>query len=114
VALTRNIGTKRAMEMLLTGEMIDAATALEFGLVNRIVPHDSLREVVSEYATIIAAKSPVALRLGKEAVYRQSAMELAEAYQHASRVMVENMLAGDAEEGIAAFFGKRRPSWPSE
>lgn len=114
VALTRNIGTKRAMQMLLTGEMIDAATALDFGLVNRIVPRDSLSEVVNGYATIIAEKSPVALKLGKEAVYRQSAMELAEAYQHASRVMVENMLAGDAEEGIAAFFEKRRPSWPSK
>lgn len=114
VALTRNIGTKHAMQMLLTGEMIDAATALEFGLVNRVVPHDSLREVVNGQATIIAAKSPIALRLGKEAVYRQSAMELSEAYRHASRVMVENMLAGDAEEGIAAFFGKRPPSWSSE
>jgi enoyl-CoA hydratase/carnithine racemase len=111
VPLIRNIGTKRAMEMLLTGEMIDASTALEFGLVNRIVPRKSLVEVVNQYATIIAAKSPVALRLGKEAVYRQSAMGLAEAYQHASRVMVENMLTGDAEEGIAAFLERRRPTW---
>jgi enoyl-CoA hydratase/carnithine racemase len=111
VALTRNIGTKRSMEMLLTGEMIDAATALEFGLVNRIVPADELREVVNGYAASIAAKSPVALRLGKEAVIRQSGLQLADAYQHASRVMVENMLAGDAEEGIAAFFEKRAPRW---
>jgi len=111
VALTRNIGTKRSMEMLLTGEMIDAATALEFGLVNRIVPSESLREVVDGYASVIAAKSPVALRLGKEAVIQQSGMQLAEAYKHASKVMVENMLAGDAEEGIAAFFEKRAPSW---
>jgi enoyl-CoA hydratase/carnithine racemase len=112
VALTRNIGTKRAMQMLLTGEMIDASTALEFGLVNRIVPRQSLTEVVKRYAAIIADKSPVALRLGKEAVYQQSAMGLADAYRQASRVMVENMLSGDAEEGIAAFFERRRPSWP--
>jgi len=113
VALTRNIGTKRSMEMLLTGELIDAATALEFGLVNRIVPREALREVVERYAQVIAAKSPVALRLGKEAVTRQSGMQLAKAYQEASRVMVENMLAGDAKEGIAAFFEKRVPSWKS-
>jgi len=114
VALTRNIGTKRAMQMLLTGEMIDAATAEEFGLVNRTVPKERLREVVNAYAASIEAKSPVAVKLGKEAVTRQSGMELAAAYQHASRVMVENMLAGDAKEGIAAFFEKREPRWDGE
>jgi enoyl-CoA hydratase/carnithine racemase len=111
VALTRNVGAKRSMQMLLTGEMIDAATALEFGLVNRIVPAEALREIVNGYAAVIAAKSPVALRLGKEAVTKQLGMQLVDAYQHASRVMVENMLASDAEEGIAAFFEKREPSW---
>ena len=111
VALTRNIGMKRAMQMLLTGEMIDAATAVEFGLLNRAVPKDELREVVDGYAARIEAKSPVALKLGKEAVNRQSEMGLAEAYRHASRIMVENMLEGDAKEGIAAFFERREPRW---
>ena len=111
VALTRNIGTKPAMQMLLTGEMIDASTALEFGLVNRVVPSQALAKIVDEYAHIIAAKSPVAVSLGKEAVYRQSGMDLAPAYGEASRVMVENMLATDAKEGIEAFFERRPPKW---
>jgi enoyl-CoA hydratase/carnithine racemase len=110
VALTRSISTKRAMEMLLTGEMIDAATALEFGLVNRVVPREHLTDVVSKIATTIAAKSPLAVKLGKQAVYRQTGMGLADAYRCASRVMVENMLAADAEEGISAFLEKRQPA----
>jgi len=114
VALTRNISRKRAMEMLLTGEMIDAGTALEFGLLNRVVPSDALQDTVSELASTIAAKSPLAVRLGKKAVREQAGLSLAEAYECASRVMVENMLAGDAEEGIRAFFGKRRPNWRAE
>lgn len=111
VALTRTMGSKRAMEMLLTGKMIDAATALGFGLVNRVVPHEQLAGAVSDTAKDIAAKSPVALKLGKRAVREQRGMDLAEAYACASRVMVENMLAADAEEGISAFFEKREPTW---
>src|SRR3954452_21644095 len=111
VALTRNIGAKRAMEMLLTGEMIDAATALEFGLVNRVVPSESLADAVTALATIIAAKLPLAVKLGKRAVRRQAGMALAEAYECTSRVMVDNMLAADAEEGISAFLDKRQPKW---
>ncbi|WP_028968881.1 enoyl-CoA hydratase [Sphingomonas sp. URHD0057] len=111
VALTRAINRKRAMEMLLTGEMIDAQTALAFGLVNRIVPREGLSEAVVEIANRIAAKSPTAVRLGKKAVRTQAAMGLADAYEHTSRVMIENMLAADAEEGIDAFFEKRRPVW---
>jgi enoyl-CoA hydratase/carnithine racemase len=111
VALTRNIGAKRGMEMLLTGEMIDAATALEFGLVNRVVPSESLADAVTALATIIAAKSPLGVKLGKRAVRRQAGMTLAEAYERASRVMVDNMLAADAEEGISAFLDKRAPAW---
>jgi enoyl-CoA hydratase/carnithine racemase len=111
VALTRNIGPKRAMEMLLTGEMIDAVTALEFGLVNRVVPGESLAETVRAHAEIIAAKPPLAVRLGKEAVRKQAGLDLAGAYEHASRAMVENMLAPDAEEGISAFLEKRPPKW---
>jgi len=111
VALTRSISGKRAMEMLLTGEMIDAATALEFGLVNRVVPRESLAKVVNAIAATIAAKSPLAVRLGKQAVRKQAGMNLADAYEHSSRVMVENMLAADAEEGIGAFLEKREPKW---
>ena len=99
------------MEMLLTGEMIDAATALEFGLVNRVVPRESLAKVVNAIAATIAAKSPLAVRLGKQAVRKQAGMNLADAYEHSSRVMVENMLAADAEEGIGAFLEKREPKW---
>jgi enoyl-CoA hydratase/carnithine racemase len=114
VALTRNVSRKRAMEMLLTGEMIDAGTALDFGLVNRVVPRESLSEAVTACAEIIAAKSPHAVRLGKKAVYAQAGMELVDAYEQTSRVMVENMLAADAKEGIGAFFEKRAPNWQGE
>lgn len=114
VALTRNIGMKRAMQMLMTGEMIDAATAVQFGLVNRAVPREMLRDVVDGCAAVLQSKSTIALKLGKEAVRRQSGIELAAAYDQASRVMVENMLASDAEEGIAAFFEKREPRWASK
>src|SRR3954453_23524900 len=111
VALTRNVSRKRAMEMLLTGQMIDAATALEFGLVNRVVPQEALTSTVNEIAATIAGKSPLAIRLGKQAVREQAGLDLTEAYECASRIMVENMLAFDAEEGIAAFFGTRKPKW---
>jgi enoyl-CoA hydratase/carnithine racemase len=114
VALSRNISRKHAMEMLLTGEMIDAATAREFGLVNRVVPSEYLNPVVNKYAETIAAKSPTAVRMGKKGFYEQAGLGLADAYESASRVMVENMLAGDAEEGIAAFIGKRTPRWTGE
>jgi enoyl-CoA hydratase/carnithine racemase len=113
VALTRNVSAKRAMEMLLTGEMIDAATALEFGMVNRVVPSGALMETVNAFAATIAAKSPLAVKLGKKAVRTQAGLNLADAYDCASRTMVENMLAADAEEGISAFFEKRDPVWPS-
>jgi enoyl-CoA hydratase/carnithine racemase len=110
VALTRNISRKHAMEMLLTGDMIDATQAADFGLVNRVVAPGALTETVTLYARRIAAKSSVAVRLGKEAVRKQAGMDLAEAYEHASRVMVENMLETDAKEGINAFLEKRRPA----
>jgi len=109
VALTRNVAIKPAMEMLLTGEMIDAATARELALINRVVPRGSLREVVNAVAAAIAAKSPLAVRLGKKAVYEQAGMSLADAYSCASRVIVDNLLAADAEEGINAFLAKRPP-----
>lgn len=114
VALTRNISPKRAMEMLLTGELIDAATALEFGLVNRVSPSELLTAAVDDYAEAIAGKSPVALKLGKQAVRNQAGMILADAYKEASRAMVENMLIGDAKEGICAFLERRPPNWRSK
>jgi enoyl-CoA hydratase/carnithine racemase len=111
VALSRNMSRKQAMEMLLTGEMIDAATAREFGLVNRVVPREYLNQVVDKYAQVIASKSPLTLKTGKEAFYAQVEMPVAQAYDHTVRVMVENMMARDAEEGIGAFLGKRQPEW---
>ncbi|MEQ1942536.1 enoyl-CoA hydratase [Mesorhizobium sp. VNQ89] len=114
VALVRGLKPKHAMEMLLTGEMVDASTAREFGLINRVVPREYLSQVVMKYAKTVASKSPETLRLGKEAFYRQAEMGLAEAYGYASQVMVENLLAADAKEGIAAFIEKRKPEWKGE
>ena len=114
VALSRNVSRKQAMEMLLTGETIDAATAREFGIVNRVVPREYLNQTVMKYAQTIASKSPLTLKIGKEAFYQQAEMPLAAAYEHTGRVMVENMLVRDAEEGIGAFIGKRTPEWKGE
>ena len=111
VALSRNVARKHAMEMLLTGEAIDARKAVEIGLVNLHVPAAQLDEAVLELAAKIAAKSAYVLKLGKEAFYRQLELDLDEAYAYAAEVMVENMLARDAEEGIGAFIEKRAPAW---
>jgi len=111
VALTRAVGRKAAMEMLLGGEAIDAAEAVRIGLVNRAVPAERLDETVYGMAAAIAAKSPLALATGKEAFYRQVELPTAEAYAYASEVMTANMLARDAEEGIGAFLEKRAPVW---
>jgi enoyl-CoA hydratase/carnithine racemase len=111
VALSRNVSRKHAMEMLLTGDMIDAAEAQRIGLVNRVVPAGSERAATLALARQIAAKSALTVKIGKEAFYRQLEMSLAEAYRYAADVMVENMLARDAEEGISAFIEKRPPSW---
>jgi enoyl-CoA hydratase/carnithine racemase len=99
------------MEMLLTGEMISAEEAARIGLVNRVVAPGSEREEALRLAKKITAKSALTLKIGKEAFYRQIEMPLAEAYKYASAVMVENMLARDAEEGISAFIEKREPKW---
>lgn len=114
VAITRAAHRKQAMEMLITGETIDASTAKDFGIVNRIVPKQYLSQVVNKYAAVIAAKSPLTLKIGKEAFYAQAEMPVAEAYDYTINVMVENMLAHDAEEGIGAFLGKRHPEWKGE
>jgi enoyl-CoA hydratase/carnithine racemase len=111
VALSRAVPRKQAMEMLLTGEMIPAARALEIGLINRAVPPEELDSAVTSLAAVIAGKSPKVLAIGKEAFYRQADLGLAEAYAYASEVMTRNMMARDAAEGIDAFIEKRHPTW---
>ncbi|MEI4264039.1 enoyl-CoA hydratase [Roseovarius sp. D0-M9] len=111
VALSRNVANKHALEMLLTGDMIPASRAAEIGLVNRAVPAEALCETTTEIARTIASKSSMTLATGKRAFYAQREMPLFEAYDYASQVMVDNMLARDAEEGIAAFIEKRAPEW---
>jgi len=111
VALTRTVGRKAAMEMLLTGDLIDAARAREIGLVNRVVAEAALDTAVAALAGQIAAKSPLTLAIGKAAFYRQAEMTLDAAYAYAGEVMTRNMLARDAEEGIDAFLEKRPPVW---
>jgi enoyl-CoA hydratase/carnithine racemase len=111
VALSRAVGRKAAMEMLLTGDLIDAARAREIGLVNRVVPEANLDEAVAALAAQIAAKSPLTLAIGKAAFYRQAELDLDAAYRYAAEVMTRNMLARDAAEGIDAFLGKRPPVW---
>lgn len=111
VALSRNVSPKHAMEMLLTGDLIDAEDARRIGLINRIVPSQLLRQSVDELAAKIASKSKAVTKIGKEAFYRQLEMTLPDAYDYAARVMVENLLIRDAEEGIGAFVDKRPPEW---
>jgi enoyl-CoA hydratase/carnithine racemase len=111
VALSRNVANKHAMEMLLTGDMTPAARAAEIGLVNRCVAPNDLQAATMEIARKIASKSSMILATGKRAFYEQREMTLAAAYDHASAVMVDNMLARDAEEGIGAFIAKRAPEW---
>jgi enoyl-CoA hydratase/carnithine racemase len=111
VALSRNVGRKQAMEMLLLGKPVSAARAEAWGLVNAAVAADELDAVVADAAAVLASKSPYTLRVGKEAFYRQAEMGLDDAYDYATRVMVENMQAKDAAEGIDAFLGKRHPVW---
>jgi enoyl-CoA hydratase/carnithine racemase len=111
VALSRNVSNKHAMEMLLTGDMTSATRAAEMGLVNRVAPEDILQDATMEMARKIASKSSMTLATGKRAFYAQREMTLAEAYDYASGVMVDNMLARDAEEGIGAFIEKRAPKW---
>jgi enoyl-CoA hydratase/carnithine racemase len=111
VALSRNVSRKHAMEMLLTGDLIPAEEAARIGLVNHVVAPGHERAEALKLAEKIAAKSTLTVKIGKEAFYRQAEMPLAEAYKYASEVMVENMLARDAEEGISAFIEKRDPKW---
>jgi enoyl-CoA hydratase/carnithine racemase len=111
VALSRNVPRKQAMEMLLTGEPIAAATARDIGLVNRVVAAGTERDAAIALAQKVALKSAYTIKLGKEAFYRQAEMSLADAYRYAAEVMTENMMARDAEEGIGAFIEKREAKW---
>jgi len=111
VALSRAVGRKPAMEMLLTGGLVDAQSAKALGLVNRVVPKVELTQATTVLARQIAAKSALTVATGKEAFYRQAELGLADAYRYAARVMTENMLAKDAAEGIDAFLSKRPPVW---
>ena len=113
VAVSRSVMTKKAMEMLLTGTPISAKEALEFGLINRVVTPEKLEEEVMTLARQISAKSSRTLAVGKPAFYRQIEMDRPSAYKMAQRVMVENLLEQDAQEGIHAFLEKREPQWTS-
>jgi enoyl-CoA hydratase/carnithine racemase len=111
VALSRNVSRKHAMHMLLTGDLISAEDAARIGLINEVVPAGEEQAAALKLAAKIAGKSTLTVKIGKEAFYRQAEMSLAEAYDYASQVMVENMLARDAEEGISAFIEKRDAKW---
>lgn len=111
VPLSRNMQRKQAMQMLLTGDFIDAETAKQFGLVNEVVPPEELDEAVASMAQKIAGKSPLAVSMGKKMFYRQADMDLSAAYEFAGERMTCNMDSEDAREGIDAFIEKRRPVW---
>lgn len=111
VALSRNVSNKHAMEMLLTGDMVSPARAVEIGLINQVTDLDSLRKTTMEIAEKIASKSSMTLAIGKKAFYQQRDLNLEDAYAFASQVMVDNMLIHDAEEGIQAFVEKRSAQW---
>jgi enoyl-CoA hydratase/carnithine racemase len=111
VALTRAVGRKRAMEMLLTGTAIDAATAAEWGLINRAVPASQLDDAVQLLAEQVAKASSLTVQIGKQAFYAQIDLDQAKAYAYAKEVMSLNALAADAQEGMCAFVEKRPPQW---
>jgi len=111
VALTRAIGRKRALQMLLTGELVDARTAADWGLVNQVVPAAELRAASRRLAAKVAEASSLVVAIGKQAFYAQIDLDQPKAYAHAKEVMAMNALAADAQEGISAFVGKRAPCW---
>ena len=111
VALTRNVHRKTAFEMLTTGKFLTATEAQAAGLINRAVPADQLGSETRALAETIASKLPAAVKIGKSAFYEQAAMTTADAYAYAGKVMVQNMLRDDTNEGISAFLEKRKPDW---
>ncbi len=111
VAISRNLSRKQAFEMLITGEFIDAHTALQYGLINRVVPVDQLDQALQSLINAITTKSSIAVRTGKNMFYKQLDMPLADAYEYASEVMTCNMMAEDVSEGIDAFIEKRHAVW---
>ena len=111
VALSRAVGRKRALQMLLTGDPIDAETAAEWGLVNSVVPAGELRDETRKLAGSIVGASPVTLAIGKQAFYSQIDLDQPKAYAYAKEVMSMNSMAADAQEGISAFLGKRSACW---
>jgi enoyl-CoA hydratase/carnithine racemase len=111
VPISRAVGRKRAMELLLTGEPIDARTAADWGLVNRVVPAEELEDAVQELVAAVARSSPLVVGIGKEAFYAQIDLAEPEAYEHTKGVMARNAQAGDAQEGMGAFLEKRPPTW---
>ncbi len=111
VALSRAVMPKHSMEMLLTGKLISAARAESMGLINAVVPENSLEQEVEAVASLVASKSRHTLAVGKRAFYQQKDQSLADAYTHCSQIMVSNMLSEDAQEGIDAFIAKRQPVW---
>ena len=111
VALSRNVTNKHAMEMLLTGDMIGAQKATEIGLINNNVPSENLVQETLKLAKKVSSKSSMTLKIGKQAFYVQSSLDLSEAYKFTSQVMLDNILKDDAKEGIEAFINKRDPEW---
>jgi enoyl-CoA hydratase/carnithine racemase len=111
VPLSRAVGRKRALEMLLTGELVDAQRALDWGLVNLVVPEEALEDAVAELAERIGRSSPLTVAIGKEAFYAQMELDEHRAYDLTKSVMAANALAGDAQEGMGAFLEKRAPTW---
>ena len=112
VALSRVVKNKHSMEMLLTGDFIDAEKAKSIGLINNYFSEDELVNKTREMAIKIANKSSQTLKIGKKAFYNQTEMTISDAYKYASEIMIENMMNRDSEEGIAAFLEKRKPNWP--
>ena len=113
VEVSRAVGRKRSLEMLLTGTPIDAATAADWGLVNRVVPQDELDDAVNQLADQVASASPLTLAIGKEAFYRQIDVDKRQAYDLTKAVMTMNAMTDDAQEGMCAFLEKRKPEWKS-